>query len=395
MNTKTQVLRCATAFALALNFSLACADITLEERISVEGLMKFANMNGKTVTTVAGDRARTESDLQMESKLMRMFAGSSMGPTAEIIRLDQEKTYSLNLKKKEYTEQTFADMRANWQKMVGQAQQAQAQAQAQAQQTQGAPGPVDQSQCEWSEPKSEVKRTGEKKTFGGYEAERVSIAATQSCKDKKTGAVCDFTLNLDEWLSNAFAEDAEITHFYKTYAEKMGFTTQMSRDASQRAEALFGSYKGLWAELATKLRDVQGHPVKTTFGLSVGGPQCETTKQAGDASAGSAPPTSDEMGQAAATAAGEAAGQAAAEKAGESSLSGAASKLGGKIGALFAKKKTEPAPATTATPAAAPTTAPDMVSMMQMSVELMSVNRGSASAGAFEVPPDFKKVAAQ
>ncbi len=403
MGARTPVLRCASALVLALNFSLACADITLEERISVEGLMKFANMNGKEVTTVAGDRARTESDLQMESKLMRMFAGSSMGATAEIIRLDQEKTYSLNLKKKEYTEQTFAEMRANWEKMVGQAQQAQAQAQAQSQQTQGAPGPVDQSQCEWSEPKSEVKRTGEKKTFAGYEAERVSIAATQSCKDKKSAAVCDFTLNLDEWLSPAFAEDAEITHFYTTYAQKMGLTTQMSGDAAQRAETLFGSYKGLWTELATKLRDVKGHPVKTTFGLSVGGPQCETTKGApADGSAGSAgstTPTSDEMEQAAATAAGEAAGEAAAQKAGESSLSGVAGKLGGKLGALFAKKKTEPASTTAAAapaaPAAAPTTAPGMVSMMQMSVELVSVNRGPASAGAFEVPTDFKKVAAQ
>jgi hypothetical protein len=396
MNNRTKVLRCASALALVLNLSLAYADITMEERITVEGLMKFANMNGKTVTTVAGDRARTDSDLQMESKLMRMFAGSAMGPTAEIIRLDQEKTYSLNVKKKEYTEQTFAEMRANWQKMMDQAQQAQAQAQAQAQQTQGAPGPVDQSQCEWSEPKSEVKRTGEKKTFGGYEAERVSIAATQTCKDKKSGAVCDFTLNLDEWLSAGFTQDAEITHFYTTYAEKMGFTTQLSRDAAQRAEALFGSYKGLWGEVATQLKDMKGHPVKTTFGLSIGGPQCETTKGSADASAASAPPTSDEMGQAAATATGEAVGEAAAQKAGESSLSGVAGKLGGKLGSLFAKKKSEPAPTAAApAPAEAPTTAPGMVSMMQMSVELMSVNHNAAGAGTFDVPADFKKVTAK
>ncbi len=400
MDTKTQVLRNATVLlAVALNLPLAHADITLEERMTVDGLMKFANMNGKTVTTVAGDRARTESDLQMESKLMRMFAGSAMGPTAEIIRLDQEKTYSLNLKKKEYTEQSFADLRANWQKMMDQAQQAQTQAQSQAQQTQGAPSPVDQSQCEWSEPRSEVKRTGEKATFAGYEAERVAISATQTCKDKKSDAVCDFTLNLDEWLAPAFAEDAEITHFYQSYAQKMGFTTQLSRDAAQRAETLFGSYKGLWSELGTKLRDMQGHPVKTTFGLSVGGPQCQSTKEAAaGAPAGSTPPTNAEMEQAAATATGEAAGQAAAEKAGESSLSGVAGKLGGKIGSLFAKKKTEPAPTTAAptpAPTAAPTTAPGMVSMMQLSVELVSVNRSPASAGAFEVPADFKKVGAQ
>lgn len=397
MDIKKLVLRTATALALALNVTFAYADITLEERITVEGLMKFANMHGKELTIVSGDRARTENDLQMESKLMRMFAGSAMGPTAEIIRLDQDKQYSLNIKKKEYTELSFADMRANWQKTMDQAQQAQAQAQAQQeQQTQGAPGPADQSQCEWSEPRSEVKRTGEKATFAGYEGERVSITATQTCTDKKTGDVCDFTLNLDEWVSPAFTEDKEITTFYQTYAQKMGLTTQLTGDAAKRAETLFGGYKGLWSELATKLQDMKGRPVKTTFGLSVGGPKCGTAKGSQQASNGAAPPTSDDMGQAAATAAGETAGQTAAQKAGESSLGGIAGKLGGKLAGTLFKKKSEPAP--TATPAAATTTtttAPDMVNMMQMSVELISINKNPASAGAFEVPADFKKVTTQ
>ena len=114
MDIKKLVLRTSTALALALNVTFAYADITLEERITVEGLMKFANMHGKELTIVSGDRARTENDLQMESKLMRMFAGSAMGPTAEIIRLDQDKQYSLNIKKKEYTELSFADM-SGWQ----------------------------------------------------------------------------------------------------------------------------------------------------------------------------------------------------------------------------------------------------------------------------------------
>jgi hypothetical protein len=398
MDTNKLALRSALVLALALNITFAHADVTLEERITVEGLMKFANMHGKELTIVSGDRARTENDLQMDSKLMRMFAGSAMGPTAEIIRLDQEKQYSLNIKKKEYTELSFADMRANWQKMMDQAQQAQAQAQAQEQQQTQTPAPVDQSQCEWSEPRSEVKRTGEKATFAGYEGERVSITATQTCTDKKTGDVCDFALNLDEWVSPAFSEDAEVTNFYKSYAEKMGLTSQLTGDAAKRAETLFGGYKGLWSELGTKLQDMKGRPVKTTFGLSVGGPKCGSAKGSQQASNGAAPPSSDDMGQAAATAAGETAGQAAAEKAGESSLGGIAGKLGGKLGAALFKKKSEPAPA--ATPAAATatttsTTAPDMVNMMQMSVELISMHKNPASAGAFEVPADFKKVSAQ
>ncbi len=398
MNAKTKAQGLAMAIGLALSISLPTthADVTLEERIAIGGALKFANMSGRTVTTVAGDRSRTESDLQMESKLIRAFT-PDMGPSAEIIRLDQEKVYSLDLKKKEYTEMTLAEMRARWEQAVEQAKQMQAQ------QPQATAAPVDQSQCEWSEPKAEVKRSGEKAKFAGYEAERVTISATQSCKDKKTGAVCDFALSIDQWLSPGFDAEAETLQFYKAYAEKMGLTAAVSKDAAQRAESLFGGYKGLWSEVGTKLRDVKGYPLKSTFGLGVGGPQCQTTQAGGadGAPPGTAPPTGAEMEEAMATAAGETAGQVAAEKAGESAFGGIAGKLGGKLaGSLFGKKKKEEAasaetPATEIAPAptAAPAAAPGMVNVIEMSVELVSVNRNAASPGAFEVPAGFKKVA--
>src|SRR5690606_33205435 len=89
----------------------AHGDVTMEQRMRVDGPggMKFLNMSGTTVTMISGDRSRTESDLKMESRLMRMFGG---GSTAEIVRLDQEKVYQLNLKKKTYTETTFEEQRA-------------------------------------------------------------------------------------------------------------------------------------------------------------------------------------------------------------------------------------------------------------------------------------------
>jgi hypothetical protein len=368
---------------LGMNTLPAHADITLEERIAIGGALKFANMSGRTVTTIAANRSRTESELKAESKLVQMFM-PDMGATADIVRLDEEKVYSLNLKKKEYTETTFAERRALIDKALDQARQAQAQ------QPQATAGPVDQSQCEWSPPKAEVNRTGEQANIAGYDAERLTIIGTQTCTDKKSGSVCDFTLTIDEWLAPGFDAEAETLSFYKAYAEKMGFTAAVSQDAAQRAESLFGGYKGLWTEVGTKLRDVQGYPVKMSFGLGVGGAQCQTSQA--DAS-GSAPPSGAEAGEAAATAAGEVAGQAAAEKAGESAFGGLAGKVGGKLaGSLFGKKKKEePAPAAE-TAAAAPVPATSMINVIQMSVELVSVNRNAASPTAFEVPAGFKKI---
>jgi hypothetical protein len=392
-NTRESTLALAIGLVLASATLSAYADVTLEERIVIGGALKFANMSGRTVTTIAGDRSRVENELKLDSKMMRMFT-PDMGPTADIVRLDQDKVYSLNLKKKEYTEVSLAERRAEMQKMMEQAKQVQEQ------QPETAAAPVDQSQCEWSAPRADVKRSGEKAPIAGYEGERVTITGTQTCTDKKTGSVCDFSLTIDQWLAPGFDAEAETLQFYKAYAEKMGFTTAMSQDAAQRAESLFGGYKGLWSEVGTQLRDVKGYPLKTAFALGVGGPQCQTSEPASaDGTQPSGAPTGGQgTDEAIATAAGEAAGQTAAEKAGESTFGGLAGKVGGKIaGSLFKKKKAEAAPtaettAASATPAPAPAAAPGVVNVIEMAVELVSVNRNPASPSAFEVPAGFKKV---
>ena len=379
---------------LSLVAQVAHADIRVEERIAMEGfgVMAMANMNGKSVTTVAGDRARVDSDLQMQSKLVRMFA-KDVGPTARIIRLDEEKVYELDIKKKQYTESTFAEARAQFQQMQAQAAQAQSQSQAQSQ-----PSPIDESQCEWLEPKVDVKRNGEKASIAGLSAERMTIVASQPCKDKKTGQICEMVLTLDEWLSSDSSGRDEELKFYQAYAQKLGLDMSSSKDVKQRAEALFGRYKGIWSEVATKMSDVKGYPVKTAFALGIGGEQCQAAQggATGSAQNAGAPNAGDTQG-AIATASGEAAGEAAAQKAGQSSLGGIAGQLGGKIASTLFKKKKETAPETppAATTAATPPApaAPSVINLMQLTSELISISHTPADSSAFAVPADFHKVA--
>src|SRR5215475_16008108 len=94
---------------LTLAASVAQADVTMERSMSVEGVgaMAFGNMSGTSRTTISGDKSRTDSDIKMQSKLVRMLAHSALGPTADIVRLDQDKIYHLNINKKEYTEVSF------------------------------------------------------------------------------------------------------------------------------------------------------------------------------------------------------------------------------------------------------------------------------------------------
>jgi len=101
------------AATLILATSVASADVTVENRVAVTGvgIMSAGNMSGTTKTTISGERSRTDSDIQLQSRIVRMLAHGAVGPTAEIVRLDADKIDRLDLNKKQYTEQTFEELR--------------------------------------------------------------------------------------------------------------------------------------------------------------------------------------------------------------------------------------------------------------------------------------------
>ena len=360
---------------------IASADITTQQRISIDGIggLTIANMSGTTTTIISGERSRTETSLQMESKIVRMFARGAAGPHVDIVRLDLGKIAHLDVAKKEYTETTFEQMREQMQKVMGEAGSTQPREEPK-------PTSIDDSQCEWSDPKAEVKRTGEKANLAGYDAERLTITASQACKDKQSGQVCEFVLSLDEWLAPNFAASSEAQKYTRAYAQKMGLATgtaTSSRDIAERAQSMFGRYKGIWTQIASKTKDMKGYPVKTTFAFAVGGPQCQSAQQ--QQSSSSPPPASS----------------------GDSTQSpptnpaAVAAQISGKISGLFHKKSDSapPADASAGADASAPAAAapaapmPDgMVPVITMTSELVSVSTAAVDPSVFEVPADFKKV---
>jgi hypothetical protein len=349
MNRPASVSVCACAVLLVS--PAVRADITMEEHLSTQGagVMSMANMQGKSVTTISGNRSRRESEIQMQSKLVNMF--NRGGPTAEIVRLDEDKVYELQLKKKTYTETSLAEQRERLQKTLEQQQQAQAQ------QQQSGSG-VDESKCEWLPPKVDVKRTGEKGTFAGFQAERVVVSAVQSCKVKDTPQVCDFAMSFDQWLAADFDGDREALAYQRAYAEKLGIPAAGSRDFAERAEALFGRYKDLWRDLGAKLKDLKGYPVKSSVGFAVGGAQCQS--------------------------------RGGADSEGSSARPGAGG-IAGALGGFLNRKKEKSAEAQPA--ASAPATLPNgLVPLMTVTSELVSVSHAAASPQTFEVPADYKKV---
>jgi hypothetical protein len=360
----------STALVLAgslLGFvaSSAQADITIERSTAVEGVggMSFANMSGTSKTTISGDRSRTDSDMKMQSKFIGFLARNAIGPSIEIVLLDQDKLYHVNVNKKEYTETTFEQLRAQMQKVSDQVNSSDDKKQQ--------PSAIDQSKCTWLPPKVEMTKSGEKAQFAGYDAQRVTITATQPCQDKDSGSICEIALVLDQWTSADFAESSEARKFYAAYVSKMGMDMSNAQDASERAKALFGQYKGVWSEVAAKMQSVKGYPVKSSFALGIGGPQCKDSNaqqaQSGQQTDNSAP-----------------------------SAGGLAGAVVGKLGGLFHKKNdaaaAPPAEAASAPAAASIAMPPGDVALMTVSSQLVSVSTNPVSADAFEVPAGFKKI---
>ena len=359
---------------------LAQADVTTQQRISIDGLggLQIANLSGTTTTIISGDRSRTESDIQMQSKILRMLAHGAAGPRVEIVRLDLGKIDHVEVAKKEYTETTFAEMRERMQHVAASANGAEAQ-------QNPTPG-IDDSRCVWSDPKAEVKRTGETANIAGYDAERLSLKASQACTDKQTGQVCEFALTLDEWLAPKFQSSGEALKYNRAYAEKLGLgtTATTSRDIAERAQSMFGRYKGIWSELAAKSAEMKGYPMKTTFSFAVGGPQCQNA-QNGQAS-NAPPPSSNDAS----------ANQNASSPPPPTNPADAAAQLGNKLAGFF-KKNSSSAPAdsgsASAPAAAAPAPPPDgLIPVITMSSELVSVSTAPVDPGLFEIPAGFKKV---
>jgi hypothetical protein len=363
----TGIRKAAGAAAVAAFItSVALADVTVQQHISVEGagIMAAGNMSGTTKTTISGDRSRTDSDIKLESRMIRLLAHRAVGPTAEIIRLDQDKIERLDVSRKQYTELTFEELKAQLQKVVDQAEPGQSAAET--------PKPMDESKCEWLDPKVDVRRPGEKATYAGYDSERLIIVASQPCKDKQTGAICEVALALDEWLAPAFTPSTETERFRRAYAQKIGLDVTSGRgfgggDVRERARAMFGRYAGIWDQIIAKTKDAKGYPVRMSFSFAFGGEQCKRAQSQQQQGA------QDNDGDKANTPA------------------GLAGQMAGKLGSLFHHKKDDDAqqqPAQAQTPPLLPG---GLLPLVTLTSQVESVSTDSVSATAFEVPTDFKK----
>ena len=348
----------------------AQADVTITQQTSFD--VAVVKAHGSSTTAFSNDKKRQDSDTHCEG-VMSIVCGNLQG--GEIVRLDKGLTWQLQPKQKRYRETLFAtpeqlaamrdQMKANLEKMRScpAAQQQQ----------------QDKSKCKMSPPKFDVKKTGERASILGHDTERTLGTITESCTNQDTGDVCDTVVAIDVWLTQDTLPGMSDRHnFDLAYAKKLGIDDPQAFFSGQMAQ-YFAAYQTQLSELADKAKQFKGQPLKTSFRVLVGGPQCASAKkdaqQAQNSDSGTQNPAAD-----------------------VANASKAAARF---VGNLFKKKKQDDSSDQAASAPAAPSGAPapsadpfpQMTQLVAFTVETTNINTDAVPASAFEIPPDWTKEA--
>ena len=123
----------------------------------------------------------------------------------------------------------------------------------------------------------------------------------------------------------------EALKYQQAYAQALGLgtTATTSRDIAERAQAMFGRYKGIWSEIAREERGDEGlSDEDLVLAFAIGGPQCKNAQDSQSS------PSSASSGQSSADAS---ANQNSGSSAPPTSPGEAAAQIGNKLAGFFKK----------------------------------------------------------
>jgi hypothetical protein len=367
----------------------AVADLSYSQKITVEGAgsMSMFASEGKVITHIAQDKSRSESQMEMKSRLARMAAGS--GNTGNIIRLDKALSWNLLLDKEQYSEMSFAEARAQMAKAMDAMEE-----------SGGSALPVSEEGCQWSDSELEVEKAGDKEKIAGIKTRKHVIRMRQSCTDPKSGKSCDMTWVMETWLAKKVPAEKEVRRFQEQYAKAMGLG-DAAHQVQGPAQAILGMFGDNWEEVVDELDDIQGYPLRTVMQMGMGGEQCTTASGDpiamddiwADASTSAYNAALNQAGYEATSAAGRAVGESIggsiAGSIGGAAVGAAAGELIGGFTGMFKKDKKETKPAEPAQPLSE---GDRQVTLFRITTEVTDWSEVTIPQERFEIPAGWKKL---
>jgi len=241
----------AALVGTALIVPVVRADVKTREKT----MFAFEGVMGGLVRTFGGKAANEGVTSAVAVKGNRK---SSLGDSSgQIIDLSEQKVYTLDVKKKEYKVQTFAEIRAAFEK-----------AKADAEKNAAKMKETDKEQADQAAKQLEfdvvVKETGQKKSLAGYDTHEVILTMTGHEKGKTVETSGGFVMTSDMWLGPKIAALDELAAFQLKYIKAVygeAFTADMQQMASMMA--MYPSFKTMATQMETEGRKLQGTPLST------------------------------------------------------------------------------------------------------------------------------------
>jgi hypothetical protein len=348
MRQKIAVL---TAIVLLLIVTSVRADITIKSTVTSKGLVGLTNMEGSQTQMIAGDKAKTASNIRMTNKVMKFLGAGKPQESEEITRLDKELFWNVNLKDKEYNERTFAEVRAEMEKGLQEANKEKAKY--------AKEHPEDTVKF-----RTEVKvdKTGKTQKIAGHNTEETIISMIMYAKNAESGEQGAMKMTMDLWMAKDVPGAADFQKFYAEMATKLGFTGH----SQQSMEGMLTAFGIDPRDLYKHTKDLQGMSLMSTVSLAT---MADTSAQAGKQ-----------------TEAKEQKKEKQSDQADEGGKSSTAKKLSG----LFGKKKESKGDEESKSKDAKSEQQSGPMYLMQFTTTVTEISAAGIAASEFEVPAGFK-----
>lgn len=249
--------RLARIAIVALPLLMLAAPALAEVKTRDKTQVKFEGLLGKFYSFFGGKSAKEGVEGKTAVKGTRKATLSDTGGT--IIDLAEEKIYTLDVKKKEYTVKTFEELRQELRK-------AQEDAKQQAQKEEPGKKEEPQKPTKEYEVDFDVKETGQKKQIAGYDAKNTVVTITVREKGRTLDEAGGLVMTNDMWLGPAIPQLKELYDFDIKYAKQLQGPEAAGISAEQMARmvALFPLVSKATERMQKDSGKLAGTPLETT-----------------------------------------------------------------------------------------------------------------------------------
>src|SRR5918993_3368141 len=252
---KRSWIKCAIALPVV---AVLCSPLSADVQTREKTLVKFEGMLGRMVGLFGGKAAK---EGVVSTSAVKGDRKSTMSDsTGQIIDLNEEKIYDVDLKKKEYKVTTFEEMR---QRMREAKEKAEKDAKEQAGKEEQ-PKEKQEPTKEW-ELDFDAKETGQKKQIAGYDARQVIMTVTLREKGKPLEESGGVIMTSDTWFGPNIPALKELMAFNMRYYQKLygEQSTVLAAEQMAMVMAMYPMLKQASDRLKQEGNKLDGTPLAT------------------------------------------------------------------------------------------------------------------------------------